>query len=89
MTYALQAATGALLVGLLAALYRVLRGPTIWDRLSGLGAMLTKTIVLLLLVGELRGRLDVYVDIALAYAMVAFIGTLALARYFEVRKAAE
>lgn len=89
MTYALQAATGAILLGLLAALFRVLRGPTIWDRLSGLGVMLTKTIVLLLLVGALRGRLDVYVDIALAYAMIAFIGTLALARYFEIRGAAK
>lgn len=89
MTYALQAAVGAILVGLLAALYRVLRGPTIWDRLSGLGAMLTKTMVLLLLIGELSGRLDVYVDIALAYAMIAFIGTLALARYFEIHGAAE
>ncbi len=89
MTYALQAAGGAILLGLLAALYRVLRGPTIWDRLSGLGVMLTKTIVLLLLVGELSDRLDVYLDIALAYAMIAFIGTLALARYVEIRKAAE
>ena len=51
MTYALQAATGAIVIGLLAALYRVLRGPTIWDQLSGIGVMLTKTIVLLLLVG--------------------------------------
>ena len=89
MTYALQAAAGAIVVGLLAALYRVLRGPTIWDRLSGLGVMLTETIALLLLVGKLVDRLDVYVDIALAYALIAFIGTLALARYFEIHKAAE
>ena len=89
MIYALQAATGAIVVGLLAALYRVLRGPTIWDQLSGVGVMLTKTIVLLLLVGKLSDRLTDYVDIALTYAMIAFIGTLALARYFEVRKAAE
>ena len=89
MIYALQAATGAIVIGLLAALYRLLRGPTIWDRLSGVGVMLTKTIVLLLLVGKLSDHLAVYVDIALTYALIAFIGTLALARYFEIRKAAE
>ena len=68
---------------MLLSLYRLLRGPTVWDRLSGLGLVGTKTIVLLLLVGRITGREDIFVDIALSYTLITFIGALALAKYFE------
>ncbi|HXV59651.1 MAG TPA: monovalent cation/H+ antiporter complex subunit F [Vicinamibacteria bacterium] len=77
----------ALAVGLapvmLMSLYRLLRGPTLWDRLSGLGLLGTKTIVLLLLLGLLTGREDIFVDITLSYTLISFVGSLALAKYFE------
>lgn len=75
------AATLALAMGL--SLYRVLAGPTIFDRLTGLSLIGTKAIILLLLLGLLSGRIDAFVDIAMAYALISLVGTLTLAKYFE------
>jgi len=68
------------------SLYRVFRGPTMFDRLTGLGLLGTKTIVLLLLMGFLVERVDAFVDISLSYGLISFIGTLALAKYFESKE---
>ncbi len=68
---------------MLLSLYRLLRGPSLWDRLSGLGLVGTKTIVLLLLIGRVTEREDIFVDITLSYTLISFIGALALAKYFE------
>jgi len=77
--------TAALALATILSLYRVLRGPTAFDRLTGLGLLGTKTIVLLLLMGALVGRIDAFVDIALSYGLISFLGTLALAKYFETK----
>lgn len=67
-------------------IYRVLFGPSILDRLIGVNAIGSKTIVLLLLIGFLYNRVDMFVDIALAYAFLNFIAVLAASRYFNKRK---
>lgn len=64
-------------------LYRMVAGPTIFDRILGLSGFGTKTTLVLLLAGAVYGRLDMFVDIALAYALLSFVGALAAARYFE------
>jgi multicomponent Na+:H+ antiporter subunit F len=69
------------------SLYRVVAGPTIFDRLTGLGLTGTSAVILLLLVGLLTGRIDAFVDITLAYALISFVGTLTLAKYFEQTEA--
>ena len=69
------------------SLYRVLRGPTAFDRLAGLGLIGTKTTVLLVVLGFVMGRADMLIDITLSYALISFIGTLILAKYFENKKA--
>lgn len=71
---------------MLLSLYRVVRGPTHFDRLTGLGLIGTKTVVLLVLLGALTHRTDLLVDLALTYALISFIGTLGLAKFFESRK---
>ncbi|MFP3911432.1 MAG: monovalent cation/H+ antiporter complex subunit F [Desulfobacteraceae bacterium] len=68
------------------SLYRALRGPTVLDRLVGANAIGSKTSVLLILIGVLYHRVDMFVDIALAYAMLNFIAVLAASRYFQKRK---
>lgn len=83
MDHVVAALTVGLAVTMLFSLYRLLAGPTVWDRLSGLGIIGTKTIVLLLLLGRLTGREDIFVDITLAYTLISFIGSVALAKYFE------
>jgi multicomponent Na+:H+ antiporter subunit F len=77
------AAALALLALVLVYLHRLAAGPTVFDRLLGLSGFGTKTTLVLLLAGALYGRLDMFVDISLAYALLSFVGMLAAARYFE------
>ena len=65
------------------SLYRVVSGPSIFDRLTGLGLIGSKMIVLLLVLGAWSERVDLYVDIALSYGLISFVGTLVMAKYFE------
>ena len=67
-------------------LYRAIFGPTVLDRLVGVNAIGSKTAVMLIIIGLLFHRVDMFVDIALAYAMLNFIAVLACARYFQKRK---
>jgi multicomponent Na+:H+ antiporter subunit F len=71
---------------MLFALYRAIFGPTVLDRLIGVNAIGSKTVVLLLLIGVLYGRIDMFIDIALAYAFLNFVAVLAASRYFHKRK---
>ncbi len=79
----LLAASFILALAMLLSLYRVVRGPTHFDRLIGLGVIGTKTVSLIVVLGAIAGRAGDFVDIALTYALVSFVGTLALAKYFE------
>ena len=78
-------ATISLVVIILLPFYRVVRGPTVFDRLLAIGAMGSKTIGLVCFLGLLFHRLDMFIDIALAYAVLNFIGGIALAKYFNGR----
>lgn len=62
-------------------LVRVLKGPTVFDRLLATNAIATKTIVLICIIGILYGRIDMFIDITLAYAILGFIGSLVIAKY--------
>ena len=68
------------------SLYRAIFGPTVLDRMIGANAIGSKTVVLLILIGLLYERVDMFVDIALAYAMLNFIAVLAASRYFQKKK---
>jgi multicomponent Na+:H+ antiporter subunit F len=83
MTAVLTTLLVALALAMALSLYRVLRGPTVFDRLTGLGLINTKTVVMLVVVGQLTGREDMFVDISLSYGLISFVGSLVLARYFE------
>ena len=66
-------------------LYRVLRGPTVYDRVLGLNGISTKAIILLIVIGTVYGRVEMFVDIATGYALVNLVGSLAIAKYLEER----
>ena len=66
-----------------AYLYRVLSGPTVFDRMLGLNGISTKVILLLLVIGTANDRVDMFVDIALGYALLNLVGSLAIAKYLE------
>jgi len=78
----------ALLICLIMALslYRAVFGPTVLDRLIGVNAIGSKTTALLIVIGLLYHRVDMFVDIAIAYAMLNFIAVLAASKYLQKRK---
>ncbi len=67
-------------------LYRAVFGPTVLDRLVGVNAIGRNTTVLLLLIGLIYGRVEMFIDIALAYALLNFIAVLAASRYFQKKR---
>ncbi|PON17009.1 pH regulation protein F [Candidatus Entotheonella serta] len=86
MQMLLVGAATTLALAMFLSLYRVLRGPTAFDRLTGLGLIGTKTVVLLIVLGFLTGRVDIFVDITLSYTLISIIGSLILAKYFEQKE---
>lgn len=64
-------------------LYRAGVGPTVFDRVLAAGWVGTNSLILLVLIGFVYGRIDMFIDIALAYALLNFVVTIALVKYFE------
>lgn len=84
MTWMLAAATTALLFGLVLLLTRALIGPTLYDRVLAVNSFGTKTVVVLGLLGFVMGRPD-FLDIALTYALINFVSTIAILKFFRYR----
>jgi len=68
---------------ILVYMYRVFQGPTVYDRILGLNGISTKAIILLTILGSLYSRLEMFVDIALGYAVLNIVGGLAVGKYLE------
>ena len=64
-------------------LYRVLQGPTIFDRVLGLNGISTKAIILLIVMGTYFERVDMFIDISTVYVLLNLVGALAVAKYLE------
>ena len=67
-------------------LYRGIAGPTVLDRIISVSVIGTKTTIILVLMGFIYKRSDMFLDIALAYALLNFIATIAAAKFFRRRK---
>lgn len=76
------AAAIAILVTMSLALTRALLGPTVYDRVLAVNMFGTKTALLLSVIAFLYGRPD-FLDLALAYALINFIGVLAVLKFFQ------
>ena len=68
-------------------LYRVMLGPTIFDRVLGLNGISTKAIILLIVIGVYFDRVDMFIDISTGYALLNLVGALAVAKYLEQKGA--
>ena len=79
-----SAASAAILVTMALTLARALLGPTVYDRVLAVNTFGTKTVLLIAVFGFLTGRPD-FLDIALLYALLNFIGTIAILKFFEYR----
>lgn len=64
-------------------LYRATMGPDVLNRAAGISAIGTKTLIILLLMGSVYERVEMFIDISMVYALLNFIGCLVLARYIE------
>ena len=71
------AASLAILVAMGLALARALMGPTVYDRIAAINMFGTKTVLLIAVLAFLSGRMDI-LDIALVYALINFIGVVAV-----------
>ncbi len=77
--------TISILVVMALALARALLGPSLFDRILAVNMFGTKTVLFICVVGYLDGRPD-FIDIALIYALVNFIGTVAVLHFFEYNR---
>ena len=75
-------ASVAILLTMALALVRALKGPTVYDRILSVNAFGTLTMVLIALYGFLTERPE-FLDIALVYALINFISTIAVTKYVE------
>lgn len=80
------AVTIATLLTMAFALARALLGPTVYDRVLAVNMFGTKTVLLMSVIAYLYGRPD-FLDLALAYALINFIGVLAVLEFFRARAA--
>ena len=74
------AAMVGVLVTMLLALVAAVRGPTVYDRILAVNMFGTKTVLLIAVAGFLAGRPE-FLDLALVYALVNFIGTIAVLKF--------
>ena len=72
-----------MLLLMLPILYRIIIGPTAIDRIVAVNMIGTKTAVLLIIIGALFNDVGMFLDFAIGYAMLNFIGSLAAARYLK------
>lgn len=81
MYYIVIAAT---LTTMALALVRAVLGPTVYDRVLAVNMFGTKTVLLICVIAFFFGRPD-FLDLALAYALMNFIGVLAVLEFFRRR----
>jgi multicomponent Na+:H+ antiporter subunit F len=78
------AAAAALLITMAFALVRAMLGPSVYDRILAVNMIGTKTVLLIAVAGFLVGRPE-FLDLSLVYALINFIGTLAVLKFFRYR----
>lgn len=67
---------------MLLCLYRAAFGPTVFDRIIGSGFIGTKAAILIVFIGYVYKRVDMFIDLAIGYSILNFIGTIVISKYF-------
>lgn len=83
MNYVFLTCGVALILLMLPLLWRAAVGPTVIDRIISVNIIGTKTTIVLVVVGALFGRMDMFVDLALTYALLNFLAVIAASRLIE------
>lgn len=74
---------GAVLSAIVLVLVRALIGPTVYDRILAVNTLGTKTVILVAILSFVTERPE-FLDIALLYALINFVVTIAILKYKEV-----
>ena len=77
-----SAAAAAILLTMALTLFRAFAGPSIYDRILAVNSFGTATVLIIAVFGFLAGRPD-FLDIALLYALINFVGTIAVLKFFR------
>jgi len=72
----------AILITMSLALLRALLGPTVYDRILAVNMFGTKTVLFIAVIGFLTGRPE-FLDLALVYVLINFIGTIAVLKFVQ------
>jgi multicomponent Na+:H+ antiporter subunit F len=80
----LIAAAAGLLIAMVLMIARAMLGPSHYDRILAANSFGTKTILLIAVIGFVFGR-PAFLDIAIAYALINFVATIALMKFFRYR----
>lgn len=72
--------TAILIAGLL---YRVLKGPSAFDRLIAFNGINTQAILMLVLIGIYTGKPELFLDVAFGYAALSLVGSIVAAKYLK------
>ena len=78
----------AILVTMAMAIVRALLGPSVYDRVLAANVFGTKTVLLLSMIAFILDRPD-FLDLALTYALINFVGVLAVLEFFQKRSRAQ
>ncbi len=78
----ISSAALVMLAAFLLALYRFLKGPSVADRVVAFDVLTIVTTTAIVLVAYVEGR-AIYLDVALIYALLSFLGVIVVARYLE------
>ena len=71
-----------LILGIIMAVIRVIRGPRAPDRVVGLDTVNTIVITSMVIIGAAYNEI-ILIDVAIVYALLSFISTLFIAKYLE------
>lgn len=74
----------AIFIAMILVMVRLFAGPTLYDRVLAVNAFGTHTVLFIGVLGFLTGRPD-FLDIALLYALINFVGTIAILKFFRYR----
>lgn len=72
----------AILIIMALALMRAFMGPSVYDRILAVNMFGTKTVLFIAVLGFFAGRPD-FLDIAIVYALINFIGVIAVLKFVE------
>lgn len=80
---------GILLVFIFLMILKIIRSTSIYDKMNGLSVIGAHVIILLVILGFLDGRPEMYIDIAIAYGFLGFVTNIVVAKYLGRKKHAK